>query len=277
MTYPDRDVKRDRDSEVKPSDVEVRQLDQLNEFEAAVDLLCTIWDADNAEDLVNASTLIALSMSGNYVAGAYLDGELVGVAVAWRGVDHLHSHIVGVHPRWQGVGLGYKIKRHEGEWALAQGFTTIRWTFDPLVRGNAHHNLAKLGGHVLAFHQNVYGRLNDGIGAGEETDRLLVEWSVPENGWQPPAGAASSFELFGLPVRRATADEVPEPVSTRLSRADGAVCLVATPDDIVRMRKDSPGLARTWSLAVRDAFQGALRDGFHVTGFTSDGCYVLRR
>jgi predicted GNAT superfamily acetyltransferase len=42
--------------------------------------------------------LAALSISGDYVVGAYIDEELVGAGVAFRGDDHVHSHIVGVLP-----------------------------------------------------------------------------------------------------------------------------------------------------------------------------------
>jgi GNAT superfamily N-acetyltransferase len=64
----------------------------------------------------------------------YFDDELVGVAVAFRGDENVHSHIVGVHPRWQGNGLGHRIKRHQGEWALAQGLKAIR---GPSIRSSA--------------------------------------------------------------------------------------------------------------------------------------------
>jgi predicted GNAT superfamily acetyltransferase len=255
--------------------VVVRHLDQAEQFRAGVALLCKIWNAETPEDLINASTLTALSMSGQYVTGAYLGGEMVGMAIAFRGRDHVHSHIVGVHPGWQGSGVGYQIKRHQGEWARAEGLPAVRWTFDPLVRGNAHFNVAKLGGRVLSYHEDLYGPLSDGIDGGEETDRLLVEWTVPENAGRPPATAF--FPAGPTGIGAVLTDGAPERVTTRFDRPEGTFCLIATPGDILGIRRTDPRLARRWRLAVRAAFQGALRDGFRHAGFTADGCYVLRR
>ena len=51
------------------------------------------------------------------------------------------------------------------------------WTADPLVRGNAFFNLVKLGATMVAYHENFYGLLEDGLNAGD-SDRVVLRWDL---------------------------------------------------------------------------------------------------
>jgi predicted GNAT superfamily acetyltransferase len=261
--------------------LDIRELTTVAEFDAAVTMFCKVWSADSAVDLVNASTLRAWSMSDNYVVGAYLDGELVGGAVAFRGDKHIHSHLMGVLPGLQGRGFGGMLKEHQLRWARQRDFHTIRWTFDPLVRRNAHFNLWKLGATVLSYEKNLYGSLHDGINDGEETDRLLLEWTDGESGTCPHPPSAA--ELLGKPVPPDFENRIVDEADAALrpedddSEDDDSVMLVATPVDIEGMRVTDHKRALQWRTAVRNAFDRARAANYQVVGFTADGWYVLRR
>lgn len=54
----------------------------------------------------------------------------------------------------------------------------MRWTFDPLIRRNAHVNLVKLGATVRAYHPDFYGELADVINGSDRTDRFEVGWRL---------------------------------------------------------------------------------------------------
>ncbi len=58
---------------------------------------------------------------------------------------YLHSHLVAVAGGAQSCGLGFALKFAQRDLALASGIVTMRWTFDPLMAGNAAFNLSKLG------------------------------------------------------------------------------------------------------------------------------------
>ena len=246
----------------------VRRLHGVAEFEDAVRVLCQVWNADTALDLVNSSVMVALDMSDNYVAGVFLGNEMVGAAVGWRGAGgRVHSHIAGIHPKHQGTGLGYRLKMHEKDWALSRDLTVVEWTFDPLVRRNAHFNLAKLNTRALAYHADLYGSLEDGVNDHDVTDRLLVEWDLRAD--ETPALSkdygASDTESWDFDA---------QPDATIIHGEDR---LVVTPRDIESMRlHDAPRAAR-WRHAVRRGLESALGDGYVITGFSEDGCYVLQR
>ncbi|WP_089292362.1 GNAT family N-acetyltransferase [Actinoplanes regularis] len=249
---------------------EVRELVRMEEFEQAVGVLCRVWGAESPVDLINASTLRAMSMARNYVAGVFVLGRMVGAAVAFRGPDHLHLHIAGVLPGHQDLGLGYLLMEHERKWASKAKFKSIQWTFDPLVRRNAHFYLTKFNTSVQGYERNLYGSLNDGLNDGDETDRLLISWDLASDsapGGPEPVDAPFNPDFFW--------DYAQSTVALHALQ-DGAVLLVPTPADVEALRIKDPGLARVWREGVRAGFEKARDDGYEVTGFSPDGWYVLR-
>lgn len=232
---------------------ELRTVDELNELAV---LLATIWERPG-EPPLDVGTLRALSHSGNYVAGAKLKGRLIGGVVGWLGGDpsghlHMHSHILGVQPDTEARGVGFNLKLHQRSWCLDRGITSMEWTFDPLVRRNAHFNLTKLGAEAVEYLVNFYGPMSDGLNAGEESDRLLIRWILDS----PKAIAAAE----GRPA---------EP------QASNNHLIVGVPEDIVAIRRHDAELARRWRHRVRDSLGGAMARGYRVIGLTRNFEYVL--
>lgn len=225
---------------------------------------------------------MALVHSGNYVAGAYLDGRLVGGLVGWLGglpPDHLllHSHILGVVA--EGRGLGFDLKQDQRRWCLERGVKVMEWTFDPLVRRNAYFNFNKLGAEANEYLVNFYGEMTDGLNAGEESDRLLVTWRLDSrqvdeaaagHPHDPSAEDLERWKIASIIAQGPAGEPVAGP-----SRARVVVC--PTPEDIVALRRSDPQLARTWRIAMRTALTSAFGAGYAVTGVTRTGWYVLER
>jgi predicted GNAT superfamily acetyltransferase len=256
-----------------PDDLSIRELTSVEEFDRAVDLFCTVWAAGSPVDLVNASTLRAWSMSDNYVAGAYLDEVLVGASVAFRGKDDLRSHLLGVLPAVQSRGYGTRMKQHQLEWAHERNFSTVCWTFDPLVRRNAHFSLRKLGARVVDYQENLYGKLNDGINDGEETDRLVVEWTgFPDDRAAVTDRSAAALLGRSLPDEAEIDDGGP-----LLWSPDRSVGLIVVPSGIETLRVADHKRALQWRGDVRGAFDEVRRQSYQWAGFSADGCYVFRK
>ena len=220
------------------------------------ELFDQVWDV---KSMVSPEIMTASLHNGGYGSVIYIDSgdrrrpvgaafALVGRALPGCNGPNLHSHATGVLPEFVGRGIGEMIKRHQWHWAKENGFDTITWTFDPLVRRNAHFNLVKLGATVLGYHQNFYGELDDGINAGEQSDRVLVRWDVT-----------------GVDAPRA--NTFVEPSKTAF--------VIETPVDIEQLRKTDRTQSDGWRARQRAAFESAQLNGLQVVGLSNDFSYVL--
>jgi predicted GNAT superfamily acetyltransferase len=259
---------------------QIHELTDLRDLRALEDLFSEIWGR-TGEPPVSSDTLKAFAHSGNYVAGALVDGELVGGLVGWLGGTppdlHMHSHILGVRPGRDTRGLGFELKQHQRRWCLERSVREMEWTTDPLVRRNAYFNLAKLGAEAPEYLVNFYGEMRDGINAGEESDRLLIRWRLDSD--RAEAAAAGKLPELDVEKLRSWRDTAivavgagDEPVTGPTS---ARVLICQVPDDIVALRRSDAALARRWRLAVREAIGGALRRGYVISGATKSGWYVL--
>lgn len=270
------------DAAAHAAGLKIGEIDDLRSLETAAVLLDTIWSNSPEEPLISTSTLKALAHAGSYVSAAHIDDAMVAALIGFLGIRHdelqMHSHVLGVAPGLQGRSIGFAMKQHQRAWALERGITTVAWTFDPLVRRNAYFNLTKLGAVITAYYEDFYGRMPDGINAGDESDRVLVEWPLvspgvialsTEHGLDPDIDV---LRKDGADVAL-SADEHDRPdVGDALS---AATVLVQVPEDAVELRARDAGLALEWRRAVRATLGRALGAGYVAHGMSRSGWYVL--
>jgi predicted GNAT superfamily acetyltransferase len=255
----------------------ISPLDSLAEVRAAEDLLSRIWQTTTAPPMT-AETMRAVEHAGGYVVGVYAGVRLVGASAGFLGIGpdggvRLHSHISGLLPQVQARQVGWALKQHQRGWALERGVDTITWTFDPLVRRNAWFNLAKLGAYGVEYLVDFYGVLQDGINAGEPTDRVFCHWDLRSPGVVRAAeGHALVVSAVAAPLVLDDTDGRPHVVE--LGAEPGQVRL-RLPVDIERLRSEQPALARAWRHAVRDVLGPLLDAGRRTTGMTADGELVV--
>ncbi len=260
---------------------EIRELDDLADLEALAQLFASVWGR-LGEPPINSDILKALALSGNYLSGAYADGQLIGGLVGWLGGTppgdlHMHSHILGVVPGRERHGLGFDLKQHQRRWCLARGVSVMEWTTDPLVRRNAYFNLTKLGAEAPEYFVNFYGQMKDGINAGEESDRLLIRWHLDsERAQEAAAGESHETDAESLLASSGGAVLSVGSHGEPLARESSArVLLCQVPEDIVELRRRDPALGRSWRVALRDAITKAMAARYVITGATRAGWYVL--
>ncbi|WP_194240115.1 GNAT family N-acetyltransferase [Amycolatopsis sp. YIM 10] len=251
--------------------MKVTCLTELAEFEGVCSLFDRVWQPGRGQIPINPELLRAMSFAGNYIGGAYEDGELIGASVGFfhpPAEAALHSHFTGVTRPGRQVGLALKL--HQRSWALERGVGRITWTFDPLVRRNAHFNVNRLGARVSGYLRDFYGQLEDAVNQGDESDRLHMDWDLrAEPG--PPADAARE-RAAGAVVALSAVDGLPVEGST-----DGERLLVAVPESIEDLRRADPVAGRAWRRALRTVLGGLLDEGARVTGFDRAGWYVVDR
>jgi predicted GNAT superfamily acetyltransferase len=246
------------------------------EARAAVRVLAQIWQQPDGHDPVTPELAWVFAHTGNYVALASAGNDIVGSAIGFRGEDangaYLHSHIAGVLPAWQGSNIGFALKQHQRDWALANGIDRIVWTFDPLVARNAYFNVTKLGARLTGYHVNFYGEMNDGINDGDETDRCVATWDLHADRVAPADIAALRADGAPVVLEVGRGDE---PV--RRDNTYERAALVQVPDDIVTLRARDPELGRRWRAALREQLLAAFAAGLSVTDVSRDSWYVLAR
>jgi predicted GNAT superfamily acetyltransferase len=215
-------------------------------------VLAAVW---GGADPIPADVITAIIHSGGYasLASQIINGkkQFVGGSLAIVGnyQRKLHSHVTGVIDAATNTGVGRALKDHQWLWAKENNFSAISWTFDPLVRRNAHFNLIVLGAKVVKYCQNYYGEINDMINVGDQTDRLVVERQVEEFTVAPSG-------------------------STCVAKDDDLI--IPTPSDIVVVRKTDRDAATRLRLEQRASFESAFANSFSVQGLTTDGSFVLR-
>lgn len=268
------------DNAAHGSGVTVRSLVGVADVRAMVALFDGIWRPGAGGTMLPADHAVAMAHTGNYLSGAFDGDRLVGAAFGFLAAPAgrvLHSDITGVAVGMRGRGVGLALKLHQRAWALHRQLAEITWTCDPLVRRNAYFNLVKLGARPREYLMDFYGEIDDGINAGQGSDRLLLAWDLAAPdvasrcaGRCPEPDPAT---LQNAPVAlREAADGSPVTAD-----AGGPTVLVQVPPDIERLRRSSPELARRWRAAVRDVLGQLVHDGARVTGFTRSGYYVVER
>ena len=242
------------------SRVVVHELLTIQDLQEAAGVLGRIWGTPDKPPM-SAELLRAMGKAESYVVGAF-DAEnpeagLVGVCVGFHSTPAartMHSHIAGVTDAVAGRHVGFALKLHQRAWCLDRGIDLVEWTFDPLVSRNAYFNLAKLGARVAEYLPDFYGSMTDTINRGDESDRILVHWSLAE----PEVARACA----GSPVRAT----VP---------AGAAASWVQVPRDVGALRLTDPEQARTWRTKVREQLMTALDAGGYVAGFDKEQGYLV--
>ncbi|GLY37585.1 hypothetical protein Amsp01_036090 [Amycolatopsis sp. NBRC 101858] len=264
------------------SGVQVRTLAEVADLTAVTRLFESIWRPAPGNQPVTSELLRAMVSAGNYVGGAFDGPDLLGACFGFFGgpaKGGLHSHIAGVATAGHGRGIGFALKLHQRAWALSQGVPVISWTFDPLVRRNAHFNLTKLAARAEQYLPDFYGPMEDGINSGGDTDRLMAVWDLASPSVRAAAeGRPARLDAAALRVRGAAvalaAGADGGPVS---GSADAPLVLVAVPPDIEALRRADPGRGRAWRVALREVLGGLLAGGASVAGFDRAGWYVVAK
>ncbi len=268
-----KDAKRSSDN----AQVSIRNLQGVTEQDYARAIFDEVWPTDEGTQ-ITANLMQAMVHNGAYVSGVFYDADVIAAAFAFPGIDsqthlHLHSHMAAVKEKYRNRNIGSALKWHQRAWALENGYETITWTFDPLVRRNARLNLVKLGVQVFEYFADFYGDLPDALNAGDPTDRVIARWDLLS---APVMEAARNLNLEispqGIAVALFNANEKPEAGKVPASAETVAIYL---PTDIVQMRTDNGARAWEWRLALREQLQPRLNAGWYIKGFTSDGAYVL--
>jgi len=257
--------------------VRVEPVAEPRRLRVVADLFAQVWGTPPGHDPFAPDVLRSIAHAGGAVHVAFKGSRPVGAAGAIFGPPRsgtVYSLIAASRSSDRGVGLA--VKQEQRAWALAHGARSMVWTFDPLVSRNARFNLVKLGAVAPTYLVDFYGPLDDGVNAGDETDRLSVVWSLTGDRANDAAEGRHP-EVEGPDLDTASVDSRLAPDGGPLVARDADTLWCRVPADVVAVRHAHPERAAQWRTAVREIFLSAIGDGYVATGMTRDGWYRLTR
>jgi predicted GNAT superfamily acetyltransferase len=236
------------------NDIEIRECASLDELAECVQLQREVFALPDVE-LSPVRHLIVTKNAGGFALGAFdgdrLAGFVLSVPAFLRGERAYYSHMTGVRPEYQSLGIGARLKWAQRMRALSEGVRFIKWTFEPVKARNAYFNLEKLGAIANEYHPNFYGTdystaAQTGKKIGLASDRLFAEWDL------------ESPKVTAL----ANGDEYKE--SRPLAET------IEIMNDWLALVERDPQAALAEQLHVRGEFQAAFGRGFVGRGFRRD-------
>lgn len=239
-----------------------RITDTIEDMTQAEHLQKVVWGMTPA-DILSATTMRWMIHIGGLLIGAWDNDNMIGFCIASVGKRDgkwiLWSDMAGIHPEYQGQGIGYALKQHQKKWAYEQGYDEIRWTFDPMRCGNAFFNFHKLGVISQAYHQAFYGEMQDNINRGLPADRLEAIWKTKEE----------------TEIKRQVDSKSPFAVSSddntlQSNLVDASQIKIEIPYNLTQLKQDTPTLARYWQQAVSTAFTHYFTNGYTAFDFQRD-------
>ncbi len=268
--------------------IEIRDISGLDEVDQINNVQKEIWGMDDLE-MIPGRFMHAMQFNGACLIGAFEDDKLVGfvfgILGTLEGLDHridqvaaarlqLYSVIMGVLPDYQVLGVGFRLKTAQRDFAMRIGVRLITWTFDPLESRNAHFNFSKLGTVAHQYVRNYHGRMG-GINAGLKTDRFYVEWWITSN--RVKSRVSRGREKLSLDafldggatfVNKAVfeEDDLPVPPNDFVKATDN-ILLVEIPSSIQKIKKLDMPLALRWRQHTRLLFEHFFLTKYLVTDF----------
>jgi len=248
--------------------ITLRDFSSQADYDACVALQDETWGRDFAERVPAAILRVAQKIGGVAAGGFDADGRLFGFVFGMTGVRDgrlVHwSDMLAVHPDARGTGLAARLKQHQRDVVQAHGVALMVWTADPLVAGNAHFNINRLGARPVEYVVNMYGAKTGSVLHGSmPTDRAVYHWALDDPASHGAVAGAPSDGDAALPAAVAV-DARGWPVAINTPGATGV--RVSVPHDLEAVQQADVDLALAWRLAVREAF-GRLHAGFTVARF----------
>jgi predicted GNAT superfamily acetyltransferase len=248
--------------------IAIRVLDAIEDFEQVTDVEIAVWDV-HPRDAVPPHFLRATETAGGVTLGAFDGARMVGMAMAFpayrEGKAFLWSHMTGVLPDQQRQDIGFQLKQAQRVWALEHGIDQIRWTFDPMLRGNANFNLHRLRAVAYRYYVNFYGDMMDGLNKGLPTDRLEACWNLLDPRVVATTGGETAPESPAVFLRDHLLLSVgPDQQPIAHAPAAGSPLLVEIP----HAARALPQPAQlTWRAAIREAIAPHLAEGWYAHAF----------
>ena len=270
-------------------DIKIRRLTEMDDIYKILELMKLVWQMDDRE-VASSFEMKAFSQFG-LLLGAYdVDKDKTNpigfLYVVNKFPDIHYSHMMGIHPGYQGKNVGYLLKQHHRELALQATNPTIiavEWTVDPLLSINASLNFRKLGVICNTYEKDFYGT-PEGVALYPSlpTDRILVNWLI-----RSPRVEKRYKENYNAEIPWNSADELTKDIPAfknysskeelfnppdneflnMLGKHDKLILEI--PADFTKLSRTNYEWALNWRMKTRDIFIKSFESGYYLVDYIS--------
>ena len=258
---------------------------------AARELQRRIWGSANEDlypaDLHSSTFRAATSLVAR--AGAEVAGFLFGfykfggpsppdLHPGIAGALRVESQVAGVDPRFQGRGVGFRLKKAQAEQASREGIEVINWTVDPLQSRNAALNFGKLRAVACRFFPHHYALRNEKNRT--PASRLEITWLIATTRVREAlAGGGAQRRVLDL-ARKADITVLNDSVRKLSPAAVSDRIAIEIPADWDTLQESDLDTALKWRAATDELFAawlGPEEDRFMITdaGVLDDRRYLV--
>ncbi len=258
-------------------DIIIKELNNFEDLQVLVELEHVIWGMAEADNM-STGTIKAVISAGGLALAAFDKEQAVAFAFGFPAYKNdglgvgFHSHILGVLPKYQSLGLGKKLKLKQREWCLSKNMNWMTWTFDPLQAGNAKFNIEYLGAVSNTYKINEYGLMGGELNAELPSDRLLAFWDLSDD---RVVGLLDGHRLEPASIKNlepALVSNLDKPVI--IKNATAKAISLEIPPNLNKLVKSNPKLALKWRLALRELLIKYFAKGYRIERFI-DNSYIL--
>ncbi|MCE7742617.1 MAG: GNAT family N-acetyltransferase [Candidatus Heimdallarchaeota archaeon] len=258
------------------SKIEYRELTDFEEFYQIEEIQTDSWDVPERE-LVPKRIPYATFKSGGVVIGAYEEDLMIGYVWGWVGYNkqygnYIYSHHNAVRKEYQNRGIGFQLKSEQRKWSIKNGFSQIKWVFDPLQTKNVYLNIHKLGATCNSYKINYWLELKDELNEGIETDRFFCNWDLESE------HVKNHLNQKHTDFSDLIKNQEHLVINTKKSGVFLEIqdlCLdfniqnigIEVPSNFIEMKKAHKSLAIDWRLQTRTIFQNYFKKGYKVIDF----------
>lgn len=241
------------------------------------------------------SLFIAAFAEGPRNKGGRKDSRPAGFSYGFVGIDdkktgyrdrrnvHFYSQYTGVLRKFQGCGLGRRIKEFQKDTLLNLfGITVVICTFDPLTGVNARRNIHRFGMDISEYRESPYGAFGGLLNRKDvPCDRFLARWDLTrkkktkDNDKKYAVSSVKtvlSSRLVSVAGKRGkTLMEIPHEEN---APSGSGLLYVEIPPDFYRMIRETdvkePEVRRIpldWRMATRRVFKALFEKGYRIIDF----------
>ena len=246
--------------------ITIRKLSTIEEIKRIQPLEQKVWGANS----IPIHQTFTAATNGGLVIGAFIGEEIVGFSYSFPGFANgktfLCSHMLGIHPDYQLMGIGKQLKDEQLKLAVEMGYELITWTFDPLESRNAYLNTTKLFGICSTYLENWYGEMEDGLNKGLPSDRFKIEWWISSERVSGQWNPQISSYVRPFTVRQSEKGNPTLVLDEREIPTDSEGIEIPVPEHYQLIKKSEPELALDWRMKIRTIFQTLFASGYALIG-----------